>query len=59
MNDLRHKIKDHKDYSFSQEKREDLLHDFNQAQDSRPILKWKAHDHVLRSVNKEKAKQQP
>jgi hypothetical protein len=56
MNDLRHKIKDHKDYSFSQEKREDLLHDFNQAQDSRPILKWKAH--VLRSVNQEKAKQQ-
>jgi hypothetical protein len=54
MNDLRHKIEDHKDYSFSQEKREDLLHNFNQAQDS--ILKWKAH--VLRSVNQEKAKQQ-
>ena len=54
MNDLRHKIEDHKDYSFSQEKREDLLRDFNQAQDS--ILKWKAH--ILRSVNQEKAKQQ-
>jgi hypothetical protein len=54
MNDLRRKIEDHKDYSFGQEKREGLLHDFNQAQNS--ILKLKAH--VIPSVNQEKAKQQ-
>lgn len=53
-NNLRRKIEDHQDVLFSQEKREDSLHDFGQAVDS--ISKWKAH--ILRSVNQEKAKQQ-
>ena len=51
---MRRKIEDHQDILFSEEKREDLLHDFGQALES--IWKWKAH--ILRSVNQEKAKQQ-
>ena len=53
-NNMRRKIEDHQDILFSEEKREDLLHDFGQALES--IWKWKAH--ILRSVNQEKAKQQ-
>lgn len=54
LNELRRKIEDHKHHLFSQEQRDDLLHDFNQAQQN--IMKWKAH--ILRSINQEKAKQQ-
>lgn len=54
LEELRCKIKDHKHFSFTEDNREDLLHDFQEAYAN--IYKWKSH--ILRSVNQEKAKQE-
>ena len=53
LRELEDLINRHSSNSYSEEDKQDHLHDFNQAEDK--ILRWKAH--VLRSVNQEVAKQ--
>ena len=54
MDGIEKKIRLHYDRRFSEEYREDLIHDFQEAKSN--ILLWKAH--VMRSVNQELAKEQ-
>ena len=53
LEEIRFMIHNHKHSSFTQDRRDDLLHDFEEARTN--IYKWKAH--VLHSVNQERAKE--
>ena len=53
LEEVENQIRDSSWNPYSNEQREDLLHDFNEARTD--ILQWKAH--IIRSVNQEAAKQ--
>ena len=53
FDEIEHQIKTFSGISYSEDQRQDDLHDFNQAKEN--IFKWKTH--IMRSINQEQAKQ--
>ncbi len=54
LEELGNKLRSNRHFSYTQDIKEELIHDYEEAKDR--INKWKAH--ILRSINQEKAKQQ-
>ena len=52
MEELENKLKSNRHFSYTQDIKVELIHDFEEAKDR--INRWKAH--ILRSINQEKAK---
>ena len=54
LEELENKLKSNRHFSYTQDIKVELIHDFEEAKDR--LNKWKAH--ILRSINQEKAKQE-
>ena len=54
LEELGNKLRSNRHFSYTQDIKEELIHDYEEAKDR--INKWKAH--ILHSINQEKAKQQ-
>ena len=52
LDEIENKLKSNRHFSYTQDIKEELIHDFEEAKDR--INKWKVH--ILRSINQEKAK---